>query len=115
LAGRYWPWFIICRIKWWEKNKQKLAKPEKRKIRIWPHDRVGEITIIALIFGLVGAKIFNAFETWDSFIQDPMGSLFSAEGLTFMVGLFAQHLLFGGMPENIKLVFGISTMRLHLH
>src|SRR5688572_1902892 len=23
-------------LKWWEKNKQKLPKPEQRKIRIWP-------------------------------------------------------------------------------
>ena len=44
-------------LKWYEKNKQKLAKPEKRIVRIWPHDRVGEITMMALIFGLLGAKI----------------------------------------------------------
>ena len=39
---------IFAAVKWWEKNKQKLPKPELRKIRYWPHDRVGEITIIAL-------------------------------------------------------------------
>jgi len=78
---------LFAGLKWWEKNKQKLAKPEKRVLRIWPHDRVGEMTILALVFGLIGAKLFNAFETWDSFIQDPAGSLFSAEGLTFYGGL----------------------------
>jgi phosphatidylglycerol:prolipoprotein diacylglycerol transferase len=28
---------LFAGIKWWEKNKQKLAKPEKRTVRIWPH------------------------------------------------------------------------------
>lgn len=96
---------LFAGIKWWEKNKQKLAKPEKRKIRIWPHDRVGEITIIALIFGLVGAKIFNAFETWDSFIQDPMGSLFSAEGLTFYGGLICAALAIWWYARKYKIGF----------
>ena len=53
---------LFAGLKWWEKNKQKLAKPEKRTVRIWPHDRVGEITILALVFGLLGAKIFDIFE-----------------------------------------------------
>jgi phosphatidylglycerol:prolipoprotein diacylglycerol transferase len=31
--------------------------------------------------------VFNALETWDDFIQDPIGSLFSRSGLTFYGGL----------------------------
>lgn len=73
-------------LKWWEKNKQKLPKPEQRKIRIWPQDRVGEITIIALVCGLLGAKLFDVFENWESFIKDP-ASIFSPSGLTFYGGL----------------------------
>ncbi|MFX5574775.1 hypothetical protein ABTD77_20250, partial [Acinetobacter baumannii] len=30
-------------LKWWEKKKQQLEKPEERTIRIWPHDRVGDM------------------------------------------------------------------------
>lgn len=77
---------VMAGLKWREKNKQKLVKPETRTIRVWPHDRVGEITMIALIFGLVGAKIFDTFENWDSFIKDP-SSIFSPSGLTFYGGL----------------------------
>ena len=47
---------IFAGLRWWDRNKQRLDKPEKRTVRIWPHDRVGEITIIALVFGLIGAK-----------------------------------------------------------
>ncbi|MEJ7611034.1 MAG: prolipoprotein diacylglyceryl transferase family protein [Ferruginibacter sp.] len=74
-------------LKWWDKNKQKLKTPEKRTVRIWPHDRVGDIVIIALIFGILGAKLFDNFEHWDEFMADPVGKLFSVSGLTFYGGL----------------------------
>lgn len=40
-----------------------------------------------MIVGIIGAKIFNAFETWDNFMKDPVGNLFSSGGLTFYGGL----------------------------
>ena len=87
-----WPAGIILGLlfaflKWYEKNKQKLPKPEKRTVRIWPQDRVGEITILALIFGLLGAKMFDIFENWSDFLQKPSAYLFSPAGLTFYGGL----------------------------
>jgi len=74
-------------LKWWEKNKQKLKTPERRSVRIWPHDRVGDIIILGLIFGILGAKLFDNFENWDEFVQDPIGRIFSQSGLTFYGGL----------------------------
>ncbi len=78
---------VLVFLKYREKDKQKLAKPEKRTIRIWPHDRVGDIVIYALVFGIIGAKLFDNFENWDRFIQDPVGNLLSPSGLTFYGGL----------------------------
>ncbi|WP_152267409.1 prolipoprotein diacylglyceryl transferase [Agriterribacter humi] len=78
---------IFAGLKYREKGKQKLAKPEKRKIRIWPHERVGDITIYAAIFGFIGAKIFDNLENWDRFIQNPIENLLSPSGLTFYGGL----------------------------
>ncbi|MEO6218951.1 MAG: prolipoprotein diacylglyceryl transferase family protein [Ginsengibacter sp.] len=78
---------LLIYFKYREKNKQKLAKPEKRIIRIWPHDRVGDIVIFALIFGILGAKLFDNLENWDRFIQNPLGNLLSPSGLTFYGGL----------------------------
>lgn len=73
--------------KWREKEKLKLAKPEVRTIRVWPHDRVADITVIAAVAGLLGAKLFHNLENWDTFIKDPVGQLFSVDGLTFYGGL----------------------------
>lgn len=78
---------VFAYIKWQEKNKSKLPKPEQRTVRIWPSDRVGDIVIISAIAGFIGAKIFDNLENWDRFIQDPIGNLFSPSGLTFYGGL----------------------------
>jgi prolipoprotein diacylglyceryltransferase len=78
---------IFAGLKWWEKRKQQLPKPEKRIVRIWPQDRVGEITVLALIFGLVGAKLFDIFENWSDFLKKPSDYLLSPAGLTFYGGL----------------------------
>lgn len=91
-ANGSWPFGILVGIvfaglKWWEKNKQKLAKPEERVIRIWPHDRVGDIVLYAALFGFLGAKIFHNLENWNEFAKDPIGALISFSGLTFYGGL----------------------------
>jgi phosphatidylglycerol---prolipoprotein diacylglyceryl transferase len=78
---------LFAFLKWYEKNKQKLPKPEKRTVRIWPQDRVGEITILALVFGLAGAKLFDIFENWSDFLKHPSSYLLSPSGLTFYGGL----------------------------
>ena len=78
---------VFAFLKWQEKNKLKLAKPEERIIRIWPQDRVGDMIIYAFIFGFLGAKIFHNLENLDDLIRDPVGSLLSFSGLTFYGGL----------------------------
>jgi prolipoprotein diacylglyceryl transferase len=95
---------LFAGLKWWEKKKQVLEKPELRKIRIWPQDRVGELTIIALVFGLLGAKIFDTFENWDDFIKDP-SSFFSARGLTFYGGLICAALAIWWYAKRHKISF----------
>ncbi|HEY4966847.1 MAG TPA: prolipoprotein diacylglyceryl transferase family protein [Puia sp.] len=83
---------LFAGLKWREKYKQKLPQPEERKIRIWPHDRVGDIIILGAIFGFLGAKIFNSLETWDDFVKNPVESLISFSGLTFYGGLIIAAL-----------------------
>jgi phosphatidylglycerol:prolipoprotein diacylglycerol transferase len=46
----------------------------------------GQITIICLIGGVAGSKLFSILENWSDFVQDPSGQLFSPAGLTFYGG-----------------------------
>jgi prolipoprotein diacylglyceryl transferase len=78
---------LFAFLKWQEKNKLKLAKPEERIIRIWPQDRVGDMVIYAFIFGFLGAKIFHNLENIDDLMRDPMGALLSFSGLTIYGGI----------------------------
>lgn len=79
--------FLFAGLKWWEKQKQKLKDPEERTIRIWPHDRVGDLVIYAALFGFLGAKIFHNLENWQDFKEHPIEALLSFSGLTFYGGL----------------------------
>jgi phosphatidylglycerol:prolipoprotein diacylglycerol transferase len=45
------------------------------------------ITLLAIIFGIVGAKLFHLFENWKEFLGNPLGMAFSPGGLTFYGGL----------------------------
>jgi phosphatidylglycerol:prolipoprotein diacylglycerol transferase len=78
---------VFAWVKYREKKKEALPKPEERKIRIWPHERVGDIIIIGAISGFIGAKIFDNLENWDRFIENPIANLLSPSGLTFYGGL----------------------------
>lgn len=74
-------------LKYREKEKQKLVKPEIRMEEVHPYQLVGNVTIIAAVFGLLGAKLFHNLENLDEFAQDPWGSLISFSGLTMYGGL----------------------------
>ncbi len=86
LGGLLMASFLVG-IKWWEKHKVRLKQPEKRIIRIWPHDRVGDFVVLGLIFGILGAKLFDNFEHWDEFMAHPIERLLSQSGLAFYGGL----------------------------
>jgi hypothetical protein len=75
---------LFAGMKWWEKKKQQLPTPEKRTLRIWPQDRVGEITVLALIFGLLGAKLFDILKTGAIFYNIQLIIFFLQRGLLFM-------------------------------
>lgn len=78
---------IMVYLKWKEKDKVKLTKPETRTVYVWPQDRVGDIVLKAALWGFLGAKIFHNLENLEEFSRDPIGSLISFSGLTFFGGL----------------------------
>lgn len=49
-------------------------------------DIASTITILAVVFGLLGAKILFLLEEWEAFLRDPAGMTFSPGGLTWYGG-----------------------------
>ncbi len=74
-------------LKYWEKNKDKLDEPKEEIINIYPHDRIGDITIVGALAGIIGAKIFAVVEDLDALFADPIGVLFSGSGMAIYGGL----------------------------
>lgn len=119
---------IFGAYKFWEGQKNKLKEPQKKIEKVHPYQLMGNITIIAAISGLVGAKLFHIFEYWEDFLQDPMGMVFSGGGLTFYGGLlfgvasvlfYANkkgikpiHLVDAGSPA-LMLAYGVGRMGCH--
>jgi len=87
------------------------------------------ITILAVVFGISGAKLLYLIEHWTAFLQDPVGMTFSAGGLTwyggFILALTAVSLyvqskkvsflkLWDGLGVALVLAYGIGRLGCHL-
>ena len=76
-------------LKWKENKKTKLETPQWVEKEIHPHELVANMTMIAAISGIIGAKLFHNLENIGEFMADPMGQLMAFSGLTFYGGLIA--------------------------
>lgn len=92
-------------------------------------DLASEVTLLSLIFGIIGAKIFHLFDIWDQFLQDPIGEIFSPGGLVwyggFLVALIAVYInsrrrnlpflvLGDSVAPAVALGYGIGRVGCHL-
>lgn len=78
---------LLGGLTWWDAWRKRKPNPVTVERDIWPHDRISEMTVWAAVGGIVGAKFFDVFDNWQSFLQDPAGTLFSGGGLAFYGGL----------------------------
>ncbi|MCB0819981.1 MAG: prolipoprotein diacylglyceryl transferase [Bacteroidetes bacterium] len=83
--------FIYLRYN--ESKKQQLEKPGKKTVRLNANDHVGNIILLGVVGGLVGAKVFHNLENPNEFMADPIGSLLSFSGLTYYGGLITAAFL----------------------
>ncbi len=88
---------------WYQKDKAKLTPPVEKIIKVYPHQSTWTMVFIAAVFGIIGAKIFDQLENWQSFLAHPLSSLFSFSGLTFYGGLIfaAVALIWYGEKHHI--------------
>lgn len=68
-------------------SKNKPLPPKGQQLTVQPHTRTINIIMVAALTGILGSRLLSVFENWDSFIQDPLGQLFSGSGLTIYGGL----------------------------
>ena len=86
------------------------------------------ITIIALVFGIAGAKLLYLIENWSSFVKAPVDMTFSAGGLTwyggFILGMTAIYLyvrskkipvlkVVDALAVGLILAYGVARLGCH--
>ncbi len=93
LSGKmHWPAALLGALAlggftWWEAWRKRKTPPVARMKPVWPHDRIAELTVWAAIGGIVGAKLFDLFDNWSYFMENPVDALTSGGGLAFFGGL----------------------------
>jgi prolipoprotein diacylglyceryltransferase len=94
---------LLAFLKYLEKQRIRLPNPKTVEEAVYPHQQVTELTMMAALGGLVGAKLFHILEYWDAFLHDPFGMIFSGSGLTMYGGLIigAAAVLYYGKSQRI--------------
>ncbi len=102
LSGKgTWLWGIIAAaifgfLRYRESKKHQIAKPFIKEEQVLPHQRIGDITILAAISGIVGARLFSIIESEENikaFIKDPLDQLLSGSGLAIYGGLILAFIV----------------------
>ena len=101
----------------------------KKEVLVSPSYAVWTITIIALVSGFLGAKVFHALENLDKFAANPMGMLFSTGGFTFYGGLIVGTIVViwylrkkdlsvpvfaDSLAPGLMIAYGIGRLGCHL-
>ena len=95
---------IFAGYSYWKGQQSKTDQPKQVTRVTHPHERVGDIIVLAAIFGILGSRLFSILENMDSFLRDPIGQLFSGSGLTIYGGFIlatiaiAYYVRKNGMP-----------------
>lgn len=105
----------------------------RSKRRAWkdvpPSAMIGTVTVMAVLLGIAGSKLFHILENLDAFSRDPMGMLFSSGGLTFYGGLIVAGVAIAwyvrkkgvslgafadALAPSLMIAYGIGRIGCHL-
>lgn len=87
---------------------QRLYRPEKKVIAVYPHEYVPKAILVAAISGIIGAKVFGLMENWNAFLNDPIKNIFSSTGFAYLGGFIVAT--FAMWFYHYK--FGVQRMRM---
>jgi len=85
----YTVWF------YYSKKKKELHPPVWEEVTVHAQDNTWPIVFVAIVFGILGAKVFHWFENWDEFSSDPLDALLSFSGMSFYGGLLVAAVAVG--------------------
>ena len=101
----------LAYLKYRDAEKQRLPEPKEVEEKMHPYQHVGNMTFIAAVGGILGAKLFDAVEDLERFAADPIGVLFSGSGLSIYGGLIigGGAVIYYAHKKGLKLVHVIDA------
>ncbi len=87
LIGGLFVGAIMLYMRYREGEKNRLPELVHEDQELFPHQLVMNITFVAAIAGIIGAKLFHNLENLDDLKRDPIDALLSFSGLTMYGGL----------------------------
>lgn len=102
---------VLAYLKYRDAEKNRLPEPKEVTEIVRPYQHVGNMTFIAAICGILGAKLFDAVEDIERFMSDPIGVLFSGSGLSIYGGLIigGGAVVYYAHKKGLKLVHVIDA------
>ncbi|MEM9928604.1 MAG: prolipoprotein diacylglyceryl transferase family protein [Bacteroidota bacterium] len=89
-AGWWWTGLlgaaVLLAYYYWQDRKP-VANKEPYEVDVYPSSKIGPITMMAAVGGILGAKFFAIIEYLDRFMEDPLAVLLSGDGLAIYGGL----------------------------
>jgi phosphatidylglycerol---prolipoprotein diacylglyceryl transferase len=105
--GSWWGGLFLAAIivawTYFERKKKSLHGQAEIKEIIHPRQLTGNIILVAAVFGIIGAKLFDVIEHLGDLIKDPVRTLFSFSGLAFYGGLVTAAFAVGIYAERKKI------------
>ncbi len=114
---------------YYRQKKKELRPPVWEEVTIHAQDNTWPIVFVAVVFGILGSKVFHWFENWKEFTSDPLDALLSFSGMSFYGGLliaaaavaiFARKrgikwwVLFDSAAPSLILAYGIGRIGCHV-
>lgn len=93
VMGGIFGFLVFAGWRFYELHRTKLAEAKTIEKIVMPSERVPDITIIAAISGIIGARLFSILENFGDFIKDPIGQVLSGSGLTIYGGLILAFIV----------------------
>ncbi len=87
---------------WWDKYRKRLPKPKIEYKKVMPHELIGNIMIVAGIWGIIGSKVFDALSNYKEYKTFELFTNFSEAWPTFKYMFFS----FSGLAFLGGLIFG---------
>ncbi len=102
---------ILVYLKYREAEKQRLPEPKTVKQIMHPYQHVGNMTLIAAVGGILGAKLFDAIEDMDRLLAHPIDVIFSGSGLSIYGGLIigGGAVVYYAYKKGLKLVHVVDA------